>query len=304
MLANGKLDFLDHDVGIARSTGKRAACRHGRSAGPRHPSRPSPWSTPRRARRPGAAGRDVVSVGLLLALALITGVEAPPISSVLRTLYPRLLRDRPDLVPAAFALDSVLTELLFALGPLSCPRLSSSATPASRCSSRPGPSSAGPRGSSPCCRRASARTRPRTRSDRRGGVAGALASPALRVLTATMLPVGICFGMLEVVVPRSPASTGIPRPPACCSPSGDRQRRRRLRLHAPAGRRAHAARARGARRRRPAVHRAAARRDLDSHDGAPARAHRAAHRPLIAMRNELAGLPPCRAPRPRRTPGS
>ena len=57
-------------------------------------------------------------VPLLVACGLVAGFAIPPTSSVLRSMWPDLLRDRPQLIQAAYALDSVLIELIFILGPL------------------------------------------------------------------------------------------------------------------------------------------------------------------------------------------
>lgn len=160
-------------------------------------------------------GATSVSVGVLLALALITGVAAPPISSVLRTLYPRLLRDRPELVPTAFALDSVLTELLFALGPLVVSAVVLVGDARSALFVAAGTVLCGTAWFLALLPARERRDDEPHAQRPRGGIAGALASPALRVLTATMLPVGICFGMLEVVVPAfarihgNPEATGV-----------------------------------------------------------------------------------------------
>ena len=56
---------------------------------------------------------------VLLALCgFAAGFAIPPTSSVLRSMWPSLLKDRPDLLQAAYALDSVLIELIFIAGPL------------------------------------------------------------------------------------------------------------------------------------------------------------------------------------------
>src|SRR5215208_5039237 len=54
----------------------------------------------------------------LMACGLAGGCSIPNIGAALRTLWPELLRRRDELVPTAFALDSVAIELLFTVGPL------------------------------------------------------------------------------------------------------------------------------------------------------------------------------------------
>ena len=57
-------------------------------------------------------------VAVLVACGFVAGFAIPPTSSVLRSMWPTLLRDRPELMQAAYALDSVMIELIFVLGPL------------------------------------------------------------------------------------------------------------------------------------------------------------------------------------------
>ena len=54
----------------------------------------------------------------LLAAALVAGAAVPSTSSVLRSRWPLLLGDRPDATTAAYALDSVLIQILVVVGPL------------------------------------------------------------------------------------------------------------------------------------------------------------------------------------------
>ena len=63
----------------------------------------------------GSAGAPAV---VLVALGVATGAMYPPSPSVLRARFPELLRSEPGLVPAAYALDSVLLEITFVCAPL------------------------------------------------------------------------------------------------------------------------------------------------------------------------------------------
>ena len=54
---------------------------------------------------------------MLLACSVAAGFAIPPTSSVLRSMWPALLRERHELLPAAYALDSVLIELIFIARP-------------------------------------------------------------------------------------------------------------------------------------------------------------------------------------------
>ena len=60
-------------------------------------------------------GAPTVRAGRLLGSS--AGFAIPPTSSVLRSLWPTLLRDRDELLQAAYALDSVLIELIFIARP-------------------------------------------------------------------------------------------------------------------------------------------------------------------------------------------
>lgn len=65
-----------------------------------------------------------------VAVALVSGAAMPPISAVMRTLWPGLLGDRVDLVTTAFALDAVIVELVFISGPLTVALLTAIFAPA------------------------------------------------------------------------------------------------------------------------------------------------------------------------------
>jgi predicted MFS family arabinose efflux permease len=145
------------------------------------------------------AGEAGAAVALLAVVSLVTGATLPPLSSVLRSRWPYLLPDRPDLIAGAFALDSVLIEFAFVVGPLvttivvatvgsqyalivsaACVLLGTAMMLAGL-RRKPGPERADA-GSSAF------------------GL-GALASPGLRTLVLASLPVGFTFGTLEVVLP-------------------------------------------------------------------------------------------------------
>ena len=58
------------------------------------------------------------------------GFAIPPTSSVLRSMWPTLLRGRAELLQAAYALDSMMIELIFILGPLLTAVLAAVSSPA------------------------------------------------------------------------------------------------------------------------------------------------------------------------------
>jgi MFS family permease len=137
-------------------------------------------------------------IPLLLPAALLAGIAIPPISATLRPLWAPMLRDDPELLSTAYALDSALIELVFVFGPLVTAAatallspvaalvlaaallvtgtLAFAASPPSR-AWQPEPHPAG------------------------HGWLGALRSPGVRTLAAAMMPVGFCFGAMEVTLP-------------------------------------------------------------------------------------------------------
>ncbi|MBA3262820.1 MAG: hypothetical protein H0T69_10210, partial [Thermoleophilaceae bacterium] len=146
-----------------------------------------------------AAGAADAPAATLAALSLVTGAAIPPVSSVLRSRWPYLLADRPELVAGAFALDSVLIEIIFLVGPLLTTVVVATVGPQyalivsaacvltgtlmllSGLSGRPGPEPSG-------------------EGSRALGL-GALADPGLRTLVFASLPVGFALGSVEVALP-------------------------------------------------------------------------------------------------------
>ncbi|MBD0282359.1 MAG: hypothetical protein ICV69_09235 [Thermoleophilaceae bacterium] len=144
----------------------------------------------------GAAGAPSVAIG---GSAFLAGAAIPPLSSVLRSRWAYLLGDRPELIPSAFALDSVMIEFIFIVGPLVVTAIV--ATTGAEYAL----------GVSAACVLSGTLLllgglRGRRGPDRhaRGKPAlglGALAAPGLRTLVAASLPVGFSFGSIEVVLP-------------------------------------------------------------------------------------------------------
>jgi MFS family permease len=133
----------------------------------------------------------------LVAVAVATGALYPPSPSVLRARFPELLAREPALVPAAYALDSVLLELTFVCAPLvvvaaiallgpGAALVVSAATVLLGVAAfvwlLPPEGPAGAHHDHP-------------------GLLGVLRAPGIRTLVLTMLPVGFGIGALEVAVP-------------------------------------------------------------------------------------------------------
>jgi MFS family permease len=144
----------------------------------------------------GAAGGGP---GALVAASFLAGAAIPPLTSVLRSRWPYLLEHDLELVPSAYALDTVMVEVVFVLGPLlttivvatvgpeyalivsAASVLSGTALLLACLRDRPGPAPTAGSGSA------------------RG--LGALAAPGLRVIVLASVPVGFALGSIEVVLP-------------------------------------------------------------------------------------------------------
>jgi MFS family permease len=153
-----------------------------------------------------ALGSAAAPTSALVAAALVAGSVLPPISSVLRSRYASLLRDAPELVPAAYALDSVLTELIFIAGPLVTAALvatvgAGAALVVSAASVVVG---------SVAFVAVLPRDEPRTAGRARVGLLGALRAPGIRTLVLTTLPIGFAFGAIEVALPAFSVAEGRP----------------------------------------------------------------------------------------------
>jgi predicted MFS family arabinose efflux permease len=142
----------------------------------------------------------------LAAASLAAGTTLPPVSSVLRSRWPLLLAERPELVPSAFALDSVLIELIFVTGPLLTTVIVATVGPEFALLVS---AAAVLTGTSMLLAGLHGRDRPEgpEAGSRRFGL-GALAAPGLRTLVLASLPVGFSLGTIEVVLPAFSAEEG------------------------------------------------------------------------------------------------
>jgi len=149
--------------------------------------------------------RASAPAAVLVFTALVAGGAFPPTSSVLRTRYPILFARQPQLMQGAFALDSVLTESIFTVAPLLTAALVVLFDPAAALLLSAATVVGGtaamvaalPPGEQP-------------QEEPRRGRLGALASPGIRTLVWTMLPVGFAFGTLEVALPAFADGEGRP----------------------------------------------------------------------------------------------
>jgi MFS family permease len=134
----------------------------------------------------------------LLACAFVGGLAIPNVGAALRALWPRLLGRRDDLVTTAFALDSVAIELLFTTGPLIAAVAIAAVSPIAALVL------------SALCTLAGVALfvlQPPSRDWRpddgasANGVLGALRSGGVRTLMLATLPIGFCFGAVEISMP-------------------------------------------------------------------------------------------------------
>jgi predicted MFS family arabinose efflux permease len=132
----------------------------------------------------------------LVAAAIVAGAAFPPSGSVLRSRWPELLREDPELVRGAYALDSVTIELSFVSGPLITAAIVAALEPQAALGLSavlvvagtllfvmrlPGSHAPAPHGA--------------------GRGWGPLRDPAIRLIALTTIPIGFCIGAVEVAVP-------------------------------------------------------------------------------------------------------
>jgi len=143
----------------------------------------------------------------LLACSLSAGFAIPPTSAVLRSMWPALLGERPGLVTAAYALDSVMTEVIFILGPLLTAVIAATMSPAAALIISAVSVMVG---TIAFTAQAPSRAAPRPGADERAaaGRLGALSSPGVRSLVLTSVPAGIGIGICEVALPAFSEASG------------------------------------------------------------------------------------------------
>lgn len=155
-----------------------------------------------------ALGHDRAPAGVLLAVGFVTGATLPPTASLLRARWPELTAGRPELLTSAYSLEAVLIELIFVTGPLivgilvlvvsagAALAVAAVAVVAGTWSflallpPRPGAGEPGLGEAAPRL--------------------GALASPGIRTIVLSMVPVGFSFGLVEVSMPALARADGSP----------------------------------------------------------------------------------------------
>ena len=158
-----------------------------------------------------AAVVDVTATGLLIALTeagaptialvacgLVGGVAIPNVGGALRAMWAGLLRGREPLLSTAFAIDSVALEVLFTAGPLLAAGIIAIASPLAALVVSAVCSFTGTLAF--IAQRPSRAWRPDQVAGPSGRL-GALSSSGVRTLAFAAVPVGFCFGAVEIALP-------------------------------------------------------------------------------------------------------
>lgn len=154
-----------------------------------------------------ALGLEGAATSLLLAAGFLAGSAIPPVGSVLRALWPSLMQDTPDLVTTAYALDAVIVELAFMIGPLLVGLAAAYASPQLALLAAVGLVILGTAAFAAAAPVRSYAPHEQHGQDT-GGRLGALRSPGVRTLILTTLPIGFCLGAAEVGFPAFGESVG------------------------------------------------------------------------------------------------
>jgi hypothetical protein len=155
-----------------------------------------------------AAGPGPAAVAATIALAAAAGAVAPPLGASMRALWVSLVGQGPRL-QTAYALDAVLDELLFVVGPLLAGGLATLYRPAAGVLATAGLALTGTLGfvASPVSRAQAGRP---AADGGRAGWAGAMAAPGLRTLVLSLTGVGAAIGIWEIGLVGAAREAGSP----------------------------------------------------------------------------------------------
>jgi MFS family permease len=155
------------------------------------------------------AGPGPAAITAMVGLAAAAGAAAPPLGASMRVLWLSLVGQGPRL-QTAYALDAVLDEVLFVVGPLLAGALATLYQPAAGVLATAGLAVAGTLGfvASPVSR-AQAGSRAATTAGR-AGWAGALAGPGMRTLALSLAGVGAAIGIWEIGLVGAAREAGSP----------------------------------------------------------------------------------------------
>ena len=179
---------------IALAVGAPFAGRQVDRLGPRRALRPRAIAFPLLLSITAALGAGGAPTLLLAAAAAAAGLTIPPISSVLRSIWPRVLGE--DAARTAYALEAALQELIFVAGPLVVALLAAAWAPGGVL----GAAVASAIGTTVFLRLAPVRAA-LPAEHRHGSRLGALSSPGVRAITMLALFLGLSFAAVEIAVP-------------------------------------------------------------------------------------------------------
>jgi MFS family permease len=144
-------------------------------------------------------GLEDAPLAVLIALAAAAGAFIPPLGSISRAMWPRLLaHEDPGLLATALAMEGVMIELIFVTGPLLTAALAALIDPAAALVLSPILLLVGLAG---YLVQPPVRAWAISEHANSHGPWGALRSPGIRTLILTTLPMGFCFGAMEVTLP-------------------------------------------------------------------------------------------------------
>jgi MFS family permease len=154
------------------------------------------------------AGPGPAAMVATVGLAAAAGAAAPPLGASMRVLWISLVGQGPRL-QTAYALDAVLDELLFVVGPLLAGALATLYQPVAGVLATAGLAVAGTLGfvASPVSR---AQTGSRPAGAGRGGWAGALGGSGMRTLALSLTGVGAAIGIWEIGLVGAAREAGSP----------------------------------------------------------------------------------------------
>jgi MFS family permease len=146
-------------------------------------------------------------VAAIATCGLAAGACQPGVSSAMRTLWPTLLHDRTPLLPTAFAVDSITIEVVFTAGPLLTALTVALLSPLVALAAATAFCVGGTVAF--CARPPSRAWRPAPFAGPRSRL-GALRSGGVRTLMVCVLPLGFCFGSIEIALPAFAKAHGAP----------------------------------------------------------------------------------------------
>ena len=154
------------------------------------------------------AGPGPTAVAATVGLAAAAGAATPPLGASMRVLWVSLVGQGPRL-QTAYALDAVLDELLFVVGPLVAGAVATLYEPAAGVLATGGLAVAGTLGfvASPVSR---AQSGSQVAATGRAGWAGALGRPGMRTLALSLAGVGAAIGIWEIGLVGAAREAGSP----------------------------------------------------------------------------------------------